>query len=468
MVKKSFKASIQDKRFEKIYSDPRFRTLAKKERKIQLDPRFQSMFTSPEFQMPVAQNVDERGKKVTEVSNPLTRVFDTAGIQCIDEEGNFKWEVQSSSSSEEQEEIQLGTELYVEEPVKTGDETLRIAVMNCDWTLIKAVDILAILRSFAPGVEKVSIYPSEFGKERMENEEKHGPALMGGELDEEALRRYELETMKYYYAVAEFDCLETARRVYDDCDALEIERTSNVLDLRFVPDELKFPYDPTDVATQVPKQYKMLDYYTKALQQSRVSLTWDETPRDRVATLRNAFNSEDMDEDQVARYVATPSPVNEDSEELSEEEDMPRYSGKVSQFNKMNQNMDLEIKFHSGFEQIGKDMLKDDKDLSVWDKHLEKKKKKKKLEKEQRKLESGNRHVADRKVDKKSIENLQMLVDNKGDVPEFKFNSDDDRFKQLYSDNLYGIDPTSNSYKIDPDGNKLMLNMQIQKRKRNS
>jgi hypothetical protein len=187
-----------------------------------------------------------------------------------------------------------------------------------------------------------------------------------------------------------------------------------------------------------------------------------------VATLRNAFTSEDMDEDQIARYVATPSPVNEDSEDLSEEQEVPRYSGKTSQFNKMNQNMDLEIKFHSGFEQLGKDILKDDKDLSVWDKHLEKKKKKKKLEKEKRKLESGKYDKTNRKIDKKSIENLQMLVDSKGDVPEFKFNSDDDRFKQLYSDNLFGIDPTSNSYKIDPDGNKLMLNMQIQKRKRNS
>jgi hypothetical protein len=460
MVKKSFKASVQDDRFQKIYSDPRFRTLAKKERKIQLDPRFQAMFTETEFQPPVPGNVDERGKKVKQVFNPLAKVFDTSQVQCIDEEGNFKWEVQSSSSSDEDVQMLPGTE--VEENVVTGDETLRIAVMNCDWNLIKAVDILAILRSFSPGVIKVSIYPSDFGKARLNQESKSGPALStnSGEVDEEALRRYELETMKYYYAVAECDSLETSRKIYDDCDGLEIERTSNVLDLRFVPSDLSLPYAPTDVATEVPKHYKMLDYYTKSLQQSRVTLTWDETPRERVVALRKAFNDDHLDDEEIAKYMATPSPPRDEEEE---EVQPSGYSGKMSQFNRMNGNLDLEIKFHSAFEQIGKEILNDDK--SLWEKQLEKQRKKKKVEKEKRKEEKMKKN---RKVDVKSLENLKMLVDSKGDVQDFSVNVDDERFRPLFDDNLFGIDPTSNLFRVDPDGNKLLLNSQIQKRKRNN
>lgn len=460
MVKKSVKNQIVDQRFAKIYNDPRFRTLARKERKVQLDPRFSSMFTSAEFQGPISKSVDERGKKVTEIVNPLARVFDTSEIQCIDEEGNFKWEVQSSSSSEPEIQMEIGTDLYQEENVPTGEETLRLAIMNCDWNLIKAVDLLAILRSISPGVIKVSIYPSEFGKTRMEKEAQTGPIISSSEVDEEALRKYELETMKYYYAVAECDSLEASKKLYDECDGLEIERTSNSLDLRFVPNEVVFPYAPTDIATEVPKKYKMLDYYTKALQQSRVTLTWDETPRERVNTLRKAFQVEDMDEEELSKYIATPSPVNESAMEEIEE----RFVGKQSQFNKMNENLDLEIKFHSAFDNAGKQVLKDDQDKSVWDKFLDKKKQKKKEMREKRK-----ERKADKKPeDLKAIENLKLLVDQKGDQEEFQVDLEDRRFAQLYTDSAYGIDPTSNNFKVDSDGNKLMLNMQIKNRKRNT
>ena len=76
----------------------------------------------------------------------------------------------------------------------------------------------------------MTIYPSEFGKERMEQERRQGPgAFLGldndvdggvrgeGEEEEEGgvqtadavdmakLRKYEADKMKYYYAVAVFD-----------------------------------------------------------------------------------------------------------------------------------------------------------------------------------------------------------------------------------------------------------------------
>lgn len=46
---------------------------------------------------------------------------------------------------------------------------------------------------------------------------------------------------RYYYAIATFDSAATAQHVYDELDGTEMERTANVFDLRFVPDEMDFP-----------------------------------------------------------------------------------------------------------------------------------------------------------------------------------------------------------------------------------
>ena len=53
---------------------------------------------------------------------------------------------------------------------------------NCDWDNMSAEDIMAILQSFcsnmsldAGSVKAVTVYPSDYGLERMEAENKHGP-----------------------------------------------------------------------------------------------------------------------------------------------------------------------------------------------------------------------------------------------------------------------------------------------------
>ena len=122
----------------------------------------------------------------------------------------------------------------------TGDETRRLAIVDMDWARVKAVDLFSVLSSFCPSngaIESVSIYPSAFGKERMEQEQREGPGAFLGtavaeaegdeDLDEDAvgdadadgadnvdmakLRKYESDKMKYYYAVATFDSVGIAQ-----------------------------------------------------------------------------------------------------------------------------------------------------------------------------------------------------------------------------------------------------------------
>lgn len=69
--------------------------------------------------------------------------------------------------------------------------------------------------------------------------------------------------IRYYYAIVECDSIKTAETIYTECDDLEVERSSNVLDLRFVPDGTEFPHPPRDVATAVPPDYKVSDSLVK-------------------------------------------------------------------------------------------------------------------------------------------------------------------------------------------------------------
>lgn len=151
------------------------------------------------------------------------------------------------------------------ETEQVGVKTNRLAVVNLDWDHVRATHLYKIFSSLvsptAPspsvavnanvnsnGDEKlrtfsgakigrgkilsVRIYPSEFGRERMRKEEVEGPpkeifkksrrydeddvlgSLIqedeGGEYDEKALRKYQLERLRYVLAVLLFGHVERA------------------------------------------------------------------------------------------------------------------------------------------------------------------------------------------------------------------------------------------------------------------
>ena len=62
----------------------------------------------------------------------------------------------------------------------TGTESRRLAVVDLDWDHVRAVDIHAALRSFLPAsgrIASVTVYPSDYGLQRMQEEAAHGPQV---------------------------------------------------------------------------------------------------------------------------------------------------------------------------------------------------------------------------------------------------------------------------------------------------
>lgn len=177
---------------------------------------------------------------------------------------------------------------------RTDDITCRLAACNMDWDRIRAVDLMVLFNSFLPQggiIKSVVIYPSEFGKQRLQEEEVKGPIeLVEEKLDQdedeeneegakyhmEKLRKYQLNRLKYYYAVITCDTPNTANKIYSECDGMEYESSATKIDLRFVPDDMSFDEEPREICNKLPEitKYQPKFFTTTALQQAKVTKTY--------------------------------------------------------------------------------------------------------------------------------------------------------------------------------------------------
>lgn len=311
---------------------------------------------------------------------------------------------------------------------RADEVTRRLAVCNMDWDRLKAKDLLALFNSFKPKggvIFSVKIYPSEFGKERMKEEQVQGPVELlsipedAPEKDwtsREKLRDYQFKRLKYYYAVVDCDSPETAGKIYEDCDGLEFESSCSFIDLRFIPDDTTFDDEPKDVASEVDlTAYKPKYFTSAAMGTSTVEITWDETDHERITTLNRKFKKEELLDMDFQAYLASSS---EDEEEIEEElqgddkvsveeEGKTKKSQKddeeqIAKYRQLLQviqekekkgkenDMEMEIKWVPGLKESAEEMVKnklEGKDkLTPWEQFLEKKKEKKRLKKKQKAL----------------------------------------------------------------------------------
>jgi len=366
--------------------DPRFKKAPKHVRKVEVDGRFAHMFKDKDFVE--APKVDSRGQRVkgNAARNKLREFYELAdeseptkdkkggkapikkkASKAIepeeveedanededndaqqDEDVDADAEENDDETDDEDEESEDGDD--AEEEVDTtawegagadvprGDASKKLVLMGCDWDRVSATDLLVMMRTYLKSkgrrsegsVDKVSVYPSDYGLEQMAQENKSGPSGaifdsvaskpqpavedenedVANSAQVEALRRYQMQRTKYYYAVAECDSVQTASWLYDQLDSMEADGIClGTLDLRFVPDDLEFPHEPDNFATEVPKRYQAPDMAEKGtLGHTKVQCTWDDAPIKRKRDLmRKRFTPEEMRESDLQAYMASTS-----------------------------------------------------------------------------------------------------------------------------------------------------------------
>lgn len=445
---------IQDPRFSHVHRDPRFVKPQKKDSKVTVDSRFSSMLKGKEFSS--APKVDKYGRKLQSKASDqqMKRFYQLQkGEAASDDEENSEDEEDDDEDQEDEEddisvlgsdseeqgddvydpmrgrgvisgsdsdsdideeaaaeldreaEAQEDDEEEEEDDVPRGDESHRFACVNLDWDHVKSIDLFKVFSGFKGekgAIRSVKIYPSEFGKERLEREEREGPppeifkkagskmkldedadssddeevtekSLIkdqteegNEEIDSEALRQYQLDRLKYYYAVVDCDSVETAKSICEACDGAEYESSANFFDLRYIPDGMEFDDIPRDEAFGAPENYKPNEFTTQVFQHSNVKLTWDEDDADRIKVTRQNFSKQDLDDMDFKAYLAS-----SDEEDSEDEDDIEaarrKYRALLSGGNKDSddsdaesdddKNQEMEITFAPGLSEAAAEML---------------------------------------------------------------------------------------------------------------
>jgi hypothetical protein len=443
-----------DKRFQGMFTDKRFKmdfVVDKTGRKIQTDQYGDDLKRFYDVDGEAEGDEGGEGDESEAVQGSEAEGDAESGGEGDEEgEGGEGDEGDSDSSSDVDSEVErdLANAEYEEvEEVEIGDATSRLALLNMEWDNLKSVDILVLLNSFLkPGciIKKVSVFPSEFGLKEMEREGREGPNLKGDEpaasvedipkenedkdsdddsddsdredidkVDMDRLRAYELNRLKYFYAVVECDNVKTAMGLYEEVDGMEFETSSNVMDCRYVPEGQVFERASRDTATKVPAKYEAPKFYTKALQQTKFELTWDrEDPARQQAFSKSRASKESWLDEDLEAYIGseedddgygTDAVVEASDSEADEDADgkvalkrraRSKFSsilGELQPKKKGPEAGNVEITFEPGLKDAGSNLLtsmEEKKKLeneSVWESYLRKRAEKKKDKKKARK-----------------------------------------------------------------------------------
>lgn len=429
-----------DERFSAALNRPQFARVKEKSNKVVLDDRFASVLTDPRFRLQEKDKYGRKKKKKNKIdaTNELEAFYtveqeeteqnhdrdekeaatENAESQKDTEESSedeaedpasriaylnalSRGEVDLSSSSEDdassEEESDLDS-VSDEDPVsgKAGildpsnkDEdgvsiteiaSPYMAVMNMDWSHVRAVDIFAIFSSFTPpgSVKKVQVYPSDFGTQQMAKELTEGPSdiwkreksqsdsdndskshneesgsddeasktdmeIGTGDFDPEKLRAYEASKLKYYFAVVEFTSASVADMAYKEVDGLELEHSSAAMDIRCIdPEQLSGVIEGRklrDEAKTLPSKYDPPEFVVSALQQTSVHCTWEDGDMDRERKLTRYSQQKEWgamaEGEDLAAYLASDNSSVGSGDESSDADDEKGEEKKGSKLRKM-------------------------------------------------------------------------------------------------------------------------------------
>ncbi|CCJ30970.1 unnamed protein product [Pneumocystis jirovecii] len=419
-----------DERFP-VNSDPRFRR-SKKRGRVVLDDRFFSVLDpsfseEPEFDRYGRRLIDKKGdvesmrklyilpdndkfkkNNIPRKKGNNREVLDKEVVEQSTSSKNSDISSEDDTTSSDEQSSSLSSEdLELVDPdpileIPRGKMTSRLAAVNLDWDHIRSVDIFAALGSFVPRngqILSVRVYPSEFGKERMEKEDVEGPPKNiflansckkefdksfeekqslrinqdnfndkfqdyddgtsvtddissdendinhissdeddtsdtsdeekvkrnllkgndGNDFDMTQLRKYQLERLRYYYAIIVCDSVNTAKCIYEQCDGREYEASANFFDLRFVPDEESFDSIKfRDECLSLPENYVPDEFVTDALKHSKVKLMWDNDDPVYVQMVKRAFSGNEINENDFRTYLASTDSEASDIEKTKE------------------------------------------------------------------------------------------------------------------------------------------------------
>ncbi|XP_057329046.1 ESF1 homolog [Microplitis mediator] len=347
---------------------------------------------------------------------------------------------EEESSEEEEEDIDHNWGELDKDAEQVDEPTERLALCNMDWDKIRAVDLMVLFTSFLPPgglVRSVTIYPTEFGLERMKEEDIKGPIEiteakrikdnnLNNETDEndqdsnnqmEKIRQYQLNRLKYYVAVIVFDSKSSAEKIYTALDGIEYESTATKIDLRVITDDKVFNQEPKEVCDKYPdvSKYKPRNFITTALQQVNVKSTWDENNMGRQEFIKK-INSGQLDEisnDLISTYVKLSSSDDDDldNENFDNSNDEIKFKNdkkqsRIDRFRSLLKEMEendnkkeedeYEIECTWGLnlkeksEKLVEEKMNNKDELAPFDKYLLKRKEKKKSKIQEKKKKLGN------------------------------------------------------------------------------
>jgi len=424
---------LQEKVQKELRGEDDIKSETKKEEKLEKESKkVKKKKKLQKFHHGQKESSNENTSDMKPAKHTKVRHKDDSHISSEEEVDTGRGEGDMQSSSDEEDEENVRFEIVqedIEHPwgemdvsTKTTETATRcLAVCNLDWDRVTATDLFVLFNSFKPRdgvIESVKIYPSQYGLEQMGKEESTGPVELkdddskkeeiddcanteGSEFSMEKLRQYQLNRLKYYYAVMECNSAATAEVLYEECDGTEFELSGNVLDLRYIPDDMEFDQEPHSVATELPASglYKAPEFSTTALHQTNVKLTWDETDPGRQRTTMRKFKKEDLLEMDFKAYLASSSDEDDPKEreenkngdnDSSEDEDkkIQKYKELLKEIDdkerKSDRDQELEITWEPGLRETTEDLVtskmkeKERKEMTPWESYLQTKKEKRK------------------------------------------------------------------------------------------